>query len=170
MLETDDGERIANKAEAGRLVEDWDLDLDELTGRVYFPARHKPRKLIHKLLFSMPVGTSPEKLLAAVRGFAREAFGFDHRYALALHTDEPHPHVHLVLRVDNRECIRLNIRKAMLHSWRQSFAHHLRALGVEAKATRRAGRSAVRRPGKVPGMLRPVRKLDSPRIPQKHAA
>jgi TnsA endonuclease N terminal len=41
---------------------------------------------------------------------------------------------------------------------------------VAAKATRRAGRSAVRRPGKVPGMLRPVRKLDSPRIPQKHAA
>src|SRR5947207_2860703 len=70
----------------------------------------------------------------------------------------------------NRECIRLNIRKPMLHSWRQLFAHHLRAQGVAAKATRRAGRSAVRRPTKVPGMLRPVRKLDSPRTPQNRAA
>jgi hypothetical protein len=78
--------------------------------------------------------------------------------------------VHLVLRVENRECIRLNIRKAMLHSWRQLFAHHLRAQGVAAKATRRAGRLAMRRPSKVPGMLRPVRKRDSPRIPQKRAA
>jgi hypothetical protein len=170
MLETDDGERIADKAAASRLVEDWDLDLDELTGMVYFPTRHKPRKLVHKLLFSMPAGTSPDKLLAAVRAFAREAFGFDHRYALALHTDEPHPHVHLVLRVENRECVRLNIRKAILHSWRQLFARHLRAQGVAAKATRRAGRSAVSRPIKIPGMLRPVRKPDSPRIPQKRAA
>jgi hypothetical protein len=170
MLETDDGERIADKAAASRLVEDWDLDLDELTSRVYLPTRHQSRKLVHKILFSMPAGTSPDKLLAAVRSFARETFGFDHRYALALHTDEPHPHVHLVLRVENRECIRLNIRKAMLHSWRQLFAHQLRAQGVAAKATRRAGRSAVRWPTKVPGMLRPVRKLDSPRIPRKRAA
>jgi hypothetical protein len=170
MLETDDGEQIADKAAASRLIEDWDLDLDELTAMAYFPARHQPRKLVHKLLFSMPAGTSPGKLFAAVRGFAREAFGFDHRYALALHTDEPNPHVHLVLRVENRECIRLNIRKAMLHSWRLLFAYHLRAQGVAAEATRRVGRSAMRRPCKVSGMLRPVRKPDSPRIPQKRAA
>ena len=106
-----------------------------LTRRVYFPARNQPRKLVHKLLFSMPAGTSPDKLLAAVRGFAREAFGFDHRYALALHTDEPHPHVHLVLRVENRECIRLNIRKPTLHAWRQLFAQHLRALGARPSNT-----------------------------------
>jgi hypothetical protein len=46
MLETDDGERIADKVAASRLVEDWDLDLDGLTWRVYFPTRHQPRKLV----------------------------------------------------------------------------------------------------------------------------
>jgi hypothetical protein len=57
----------------------------------------------------------------------------------------------------------------MLHCWRLLFAHHLCAHGVAAKATRRVGRSA-RRLSKVPGMLRPVRKPESPRIPLKRAA
>src|SRR5258708_37016691 len=77
MLETDDGERIADKAAASRLVEDWDLDLDELTARAYFPARHQPRKLVHKLLFSMPAGTPPAKTVSARRSFAGGGFVVD---------------------------------------------------------------------------------------------
>ncbi|MBL8265036.1 MAG: relaxase/mobilization nuclease domain-containing protein [Steroidobacter sp.] len=34
----------------------------------------------------------------AVRGLAREKFGRRHRYAMVLHTDEPHPHVHVVVK------------------------------------------------------------------------
>ena len=34
----------------------------------------------------------------AVRSFAREEFGLKHRYAMVLHTDEPHPHVQVATR------------------------------------------------------------------------
>jgi len=39
----------------------------------------------------MPAGTPPDKVLAAVKNLAREEFGLKHRYAMVLHTDEPHP-------------------------------------------------------------------------------
>ena len=44
------------------------------------------------------LGTPPDKLLAAVRHFAQEKFALQHRYAMVLHTDHDHPHVHLVLK------------------------------------------------------------------------
>jgi hypothetical protein len=46
----------------------------------------------------MPAGTPPEKLLAAVRKFAQEEFALQHRYAMVLHTDQKHPHVHVVVK------------------------------------------------------------------------
>ena len=65
-------------------------------------------------MLSMPTGTPPDKVLAAVRNFAREQFWGQHRYAFALHTDEDHPHVHLVLKAVSEQGVRLNIRKATL--------------------------------------------------------
>ncbi len=59
---------------------------------------------------------------------------------LTLHTDEPHPHVHLVLKAVNEQGVRLNIKKATLRHWRSEFARNLRLLGVEANATERAVR------------------------------
>ena len=35
-----------------------------------------------------------------------------HRYAMVLHTDEPHPHVHMVVKAVSEEGVRLNIQKA----------------------------------------------------------
>jgi hypothetical protein len=98
-LETDDGERVQGKDASQRLLEDWDLDLEKdrreadlasVTGR--------SPKLVHKIMLSMPPGTPPKGVLEAARNFAREEFALRHRYALALHTDEPHPHVHLVVK------------------------------------------------------------------------
>jgi hypothetical protein len=83
----------------------------------------------------MPAGTSPEKVLAASREFAREEFALQHRYALVLHTDQDHPHVHLVVSAHKREGGRLNIRKADLRRFREQFARQLRRQGVEANAT-----------------------------------
>jgi hypothetical protein len=91
-------------------------------------------------MFSMPPGTSPEKVLGAVRNFAREEFWGQHRYAFVLHTDEAHPHVHLVLKAVSEQGVRLNIKKATLRHWRSEFARNLRQLGVEANATERAVR------------------------------
>lgn len=48
-------------------------------------------KLVHTIVLSMPAGTPPQKMLAAARVIARENFALQHRYALVLHTDQPHP-------------------------------------------------------------------------------
>src|SRR5580698_10370129 len=85
----------------------------------------------------MPPGTPPLKVLEAVKRFAREEFALQRRYAMVLHTDEPHPHVHVLLKATSEQGRRLNIRKATLRHWRSEFARHLRELGVPANATER---------------------------------
>jgi hypothetical protein len=116
-------------------------------------AGRKPPKLVHNLVFSMPKGTPPDKVHAAVRKFATEKFALQHRYAMALHTDQGNPHVHVVVKAVSEQGERLNIRKATLREWRQDFARYLRDLGVEANATERAVRGEVR-PQKATGIHR----------------
>lgn len=154
---------VVGKRAARAMIDDWDLDLDELYWHQPYlmPRRRKTPKLVHKILFSMPSGTPPEKLLESVRNFAQQEFGDRHRYALALHTDEPHPHVHMVLKAmtEGREH-HLNIRKPMLRQWRQDFARHLCALGIPAKATRKVGRRKTTTG--LPGIYRPVSQRSGP--------
>lgn len=144
-LEGDDGERLQGRI-GEALLEDWGLKIDEglrqgnLTS---LQSRNSP-KLVHKLMFSMPPGTPPRKVMTAVRNFAREEFYGQHRYAMVLHTDEPHPHVHLVLKAVSEQGVRLNIKKATLRHWRSQFARRLRQLGVAANATERAVRGESR--------------------------
>jgi hypothetical protein len=140
-LETDDGQRLTGEVAGSRLVEDWDLDLP-VAGSAERVSRGGGRdaRLVHKLIFSMPPGRPPEKVLDAVRDFAREEFGLAHRYALALHTDEQHPHVHLLVKAVSEQGERLNIRKETLRRWRAGFAEQLRARGVVVNATERAVR------------------------------
>lgn len=140
-LETDDGYLVNERFGKG-LINDWDLDIDDLR-RSEKPTptnARKPAKLVHKLMFSMPAGTPPAKVLEAVRNFAREEFALKHRYAFVLHTDEPHPHVHMIVKAVSEQGIRLNITKQTLRQWRSQFAYQMRALGVEANATERAVR------------------------------
>jgi hypothetical protein len=145
-LETDNGERLSGKGIGRQLLEDWDLDLDEhrRQGDLAAGPGRKPPKLVHKLMFSMPPGTPAEGVLAAARNFLREEFALKHRYAFVLHTDEPHPHVHAVVKAVSEQGERLNIRKATLRVWRAQFARHLREQGIEANATERAVRGESR--------------------------
>jgi hypothetical protein len=144
-IETDDGQRVSGERVTKDLLTDWDLELDERRGRADLGARAcGSKKLVHKLLFSMPPGSPSDKVLTAVRNFAREEFGLKHRYAIVLHTDEPHPHVHMVLKAVSEQGSRLHIRKATLRHWRREFARHLRELGVAANATERAVRGQAR--------------------------
>lgn len=55
-----------------------------------------------------PVTPQPckNKALEAVRNFAREEFALKHRYAFALHTDEPHPHVYMVVKLQSPDPLR----------------------------------------------------------------
>jgi Relaxase/Mobilisation nuclease domain len=136
-IETDDGERLQGQDVAAKIVDDRDLDLDALLDNCASMERGGRRqpKLVHNIVLSMPSETPPAKLLTASRDFAREEFGLKHRYAMVLHTDQAHPHVHLVVSAHDIEGGRLNIQKADLRRWREQFARHLRSHGLEANAT-----------------------------------
>jgi hypothetical protein len=139
---------VQGKEAKDTLVKDWELDLFAAESRSPYrgiPGR-KPAKLVHNVVLSMPAGTPSAKLLAASREFAREEFALKHRYAMVLHTDQNHAHVHLVVKAVSEEGKRLNIRKATLRVWRRQFAAHLRAQGIPANATERAVRGQVRGP------------------------
>ena len=160
-LEGDDGERLRGRIGAA-FLEDWDLDIDDVRrqGTLAAASKRSPPKIVHKLMFSMPPGTPPQKVLTAVRNFAREEFYGQHRYAMVLHTDEPHPHVHLVLKAVSEEGVRLNIKKATLRLWRSEFARHLRLLSVAANATERAVRGESKS-SKKDGIYRASQRGDS---------
>lgn len=162
-IETDQGEALAGEGAAKSLLEDWDLDLEGHRRRADLEARPgRSAKLVHKLMFSMPAGTPPKKVLTAVQNFAREEFALKHRYAMVLHTDEPHPHVHLVVKAVSEQGERLHIRKATLRAWRKEFARHLRALGVPANATERTVRGNPHSP-KLDGIYRAEQRGESRR-------
>jgi MobA/VirD2-like, nuclease domain len=147
-VQTDDGERLQGKGFQKDLMEDWDLDLEALRRRSEraIVAGRRPPKLVHNLVFSMPKGTPPDKLLRAVQVFAREKFALKHRYAMALHVEQGHPHVHMLIKAVSEQGARVYIRKPMLREWRQDFAKYLGDLGVEANATERAVRGETRAP------------------------
>jgi hypothetical protein len=160
-LEADDGDRLEGQ-DGKAVLEEWDVDIDDVRRQATLAATggRKPPKLVHKLMFSMPGGTPPDKVLAAVRDFAREEFWGQHRYAFVLHTDEDHPHVHLVLKSVSEQGVRLNIKKATVRHWRSEFARHLRELGVPANATDRAVRGQNRK-AKKDGIYRASQRGDS---------
>ena len=146
---------------------DWQLDLCR--------SQYKPKpaegekdtraKLVHNIVLSMPAGTPPDKVLAAARTFARENFALQYRYAMVLHTDQAHPHVHLVVKCEHETAPgkRLYIRKDTLRQWREQFAALLREQGVPANATPRQIRGQVKSPRKDPihHRLRAVRAFQS---------
>lgn len=107
----------------------------------------KPLSGERELVFpspTMPAGTPPEKVLAAARIFARENFALQYRYAMALHADQAHPHVHLVVKCEHEyePGRRLYIRKDTLRQWCEQFAVQMREQGWRPMRCR--GRSAAR--------------------------
>jgi len=134
-MESDTGDRIQGKGFQHDLVEDWDLELESGSSTRNVREPRRPPKLVHNIIFSMPPGTPPNKVFRAVKELALNEWALKHRYAMVLHTDEPHPHVHVVLKARSEQGERLNIRKETLRNWRELFASNLRELGVAASAT-----------------------------------
>lgn len=146
-LETDEGDRIT-KEEQKDLLDDWHLELS--AGQYRRPpglrAGTRGVKLVHNIVLSMPAPTPPDKVMAAAKIFAREKFGLQHRYVMALHTHQHHPHVHLVVKAeDELGCHRLHIDKEMLREWREDFARYMRDQGIAANATACAVRGQGKR-------------------------
>ena len=160
----DDGQRIAGKNLQKQVLLDWDLDLVAHRRQDARSIRgvRRPAKLVYNLIFSMPPGTPPEKVLGAVQRLAENEFALKHRYAMVLHTDEPHPHVHLVVKAVSERGERLNIGKKALRDWREQCAAHLREQGIAANATERAVRGQSKT-NKRDGIYRAMRRKYSTR-------
>lgn len=140
-VETSDGQTIKHVADLRELAREW---TDDELGTT---KRREPLTSVSMVL-SMPPGTDPETLKEAVRAFARvELQPF--QYAMALHTDEAHPHVHLTIAARGEDGVRFDPRKNDLALWRESFARELRARGIEAEATPRRARGIVQKPEQI---------------------
>jgi hypothetical protein len=140
-IETDYGDGVDKEGQK-ELLKTWHLELTPGQYRRGQDGTHLPRqlKLTHNIVRSMPRPTPPETVLAAARRFAREQFGSKYRYAMALHTHQEHPHVHLVVKAEGLDGRRLHINKPMLREWREHFAQLMRDQGIPANATPRVAR------------------------------
>lgn len=173
-LHTDDGREIVGKDAAAELVDDWNLDLSK--GQYRPPPAEGEKdtrpKVVHNIVLSMPGRTPPEAVLEAAKKFARENFALQYRYAMVLHTDQSHPHVHLVVKAEHEyePGKRLYIRKATLQQWREDFAVALREQGVAANATPRQLRGENRSTKKDPIHQRLKSIADYERLPDDQRA
>lgn len=141
-VETSDGMKLENVQELRELAKEWAED-EAATTR-----RREPLTSVSVIL-SMPPGTDPDTVYQAARAFARtELERFP--YAMALHTDADHPHVHLTVCARGEQGERFNPRKDNLAGWRESFARELRARGIEAEATPRRARGVIQKTERTP--------------------
>ena len=148
-LEDRDGSSVTGRAEVRDIADAWSetARLDRRT------RTNSPLSL--SLMLSMPAGSDPTKVRDAARAFAVRLFADEHDYVFALHTDTPHPHVHMAISARGDMGQRLNPKKADLELWRQVFAQALRDRGIDAEATPRRARGVTRKAERTP--LRKIR-------------
>ena len=130
-IETRDGEILTTKDDITERAAEWSDTLEW---------RSRPTVSSVSLIFSMPEGADPDKVLGAVRALAHAELSDNHDYVLALHTDTPRPHVHLTVQAEGLDRTRFNPRPVQLHRFRERFARELRERGVAAEATPRRAR------------------------------
>lgn len=138
--ETQDGSEITTRADVRGLHDDW-LIANALTER----GRPNPAAAQSVgVILSMPAGTPPDRLHEAARTWARESLP-NNDWLMVRHEDKDHPHVHVTVRAVGHDGRRLVTSPADLQKWRETFARELRRHGIEAEATPRQARGAVRR-------------------------
>jgi len=138
-LETDRGEILQGREQVADYFKGWKEEIND--GGVY-----KNRRDTMHMILSMPADTPSEAVRLAGREFAKRTFAGNHEYVMALHTDEPHPHVHITVKMLGFDGKRLHISRDRPQEFRETFADALRDQGVEAEATPRQARGVVRRP------------------------
>jgi len=135
-IEDERGEKIQGRDGLVQLVDEW-----RVAGA--YIDDDSPRREAFNIIFSMPAGTPPEAVRAATAETARELFE-GHKYVFVMHEDQGAPHVHLSVRADRYDGVRLSPRKADLDRWRAVFARNLQDRGVNAVASRQPVRAANR--------------------------
>lgn len=135
-IEDERGEKIQGRDGLVQLTDEW-----RVAGA--YIDDDSPRREAFNIVFSMPVGTPPEAVRAATAEAARELFE-GHKYVFVMHEDQGAPHVHLSVRADRYDGVRLSPRKADLDRWRAVFARNLQDRGVNAVASRQPVRAVNR--------------------------
>jgi len=142
QVETSENEILADKDEIAGFIDAWEID-----------SRHGAgvNRQAHNIMLSMPKGTDPAQVRLAAMAFAKEQFGEKYPYAMVLHTDKAHPHVHLCVRMapNERKDGKLFIRRETLEEYRQHFAEKMTERGIEAAATPREYRGVIKRGKKI---------------------
>lgn len=157
VLETHRGDILRDKNAVKDLFNQWADDINSVR-------RHKNQRDTMHLVLSMPEGTPETAVHNAARAYAKRTFGENHEYVFALHTDEPHPHVHLTVKLRGFDGKRLNPRKADLQLWREVFARDMRDQGIEAEASPRSVRGVARKAEK--SIVRHIERGDNRRQPR----
>jgi hypothetical protein len=135
-IEDERGEKIQGRDGLVQLADEW-----RVAGA--YIDDDSPRREAFNIVFSMPVGTPPEAVRAATAEAARELFE-GHKYVFVMHEDQGAPHVHLSVRADRYDGVRLSPRKADLDRWRAVFARNLQDRGVNAVTSRQPVRAVNR--------------------------
>ena len=135
-IEDERGEKIQGRDGLVQLADEWRV------AGAYIDDDSRRREAFN-IVFSMPVGTPPEAVRAATAEAARELFE-GHKYVFVMHEDQGAPHVHLSVRADRYDGVRLSPRKADLDRWRAVFARNLQDRGVNAVASRQPVRAVNR--------------------------
>ena len=128
-LEGPNGDLI-RQAELGELVADWSAEAGAGNRSV----------LAMSALVAFPAGVDEAQATEAARQFFRDAFGDNHDYAFAPHTDAAHFHVHVVVQAAGHDGTQLRIDKAEIQALRELFAEKALEQGIELDASPRAAR------------------------------
>jgi hypothetical protein len=135
-IEDERGEKIKGRDGLVHLADEWRVAGAHIDD-------HSTRREAFNIIFSMPAGTPPAAVREATAEAARELFE-GHKYVFVLHEHQGAPHVHLSVRTDRYDGVRLSRRKADLDRWRAVFARNLQDRGVNAVASRQPVRAASR--------------------------
>ena len=122
-------EHLLDKTDIAALLNSW---------RATFTTRANGVDAVH-LMLSSPAGADRDAVLRAARAFCADQFP-DRDYALVRHDDTGNPHVHVVVQHRNAELEPLTWCKAELIHYREAWAHHCRARGIDVSASYRAER------------------------------
>jgi hypothetical protein len=131
-LLTSEKDILTDATDMMKLAREWQ------TWELSDDARRKGATAI-AMVFSMPPGTDPHKVHQAVIALAETDMA-NRRWVLALHTDEAHPHVHLIIAGRDNDGRRFNPNREFLQNARERFAQLLRDRGIDADATMRVTR------------------------------
>jgi type IV secretion system T-DNA border endonuclease VirD2 len=123
-----DGDLIASHEDRRQLIADWSKD---------DAAFHPRTPLARYYVISYVDHRNDVAVERAGRAFAATAFGANHDFVAAFHTDTDNPHLHLTVRSFGEDGRQLHPKLNDFTRWRETWAEKLREAGLEAGATPR---------------------------------